>query len=72
MKNIDGLLESESLNKNHIVKTSIFLTDLKDFNEVNQTYEKYFTPPFPARSCVKVSKLPKDALVEIEVIAYKN
>lgn len=69
MKNIDGLLESQKLDRENIIKTSIFLTDLNDFGEVNRVYEEYFKPPYPARSCVQVSKLPKDALVEIEVIA---
>lgn len=72
MKNIDGLLKSQNLERSNIIKTSIFLTDLNDFGEVNRVYEEYFTPPYPARSCVQVSKLPKDALVEIEVIANNN
>ncbi len=71
LKNIDGLLESVHLNRNHIIKTSIFMTNLNDFAEVNQTYEKFFQTPYPARSCVQVSALPKGALVEIEVIAAK-
>lgn len=69
MKNIDGLLEACELNKENIIKTSIFLTDLNDFNKVNETYINYFSEPYPARSCVEVARLPKGALVEIEVIA---
>jgi len=69
LKNIDGLLESENLKRENIIKTSIFLTNLGDFNLVNAAYEQYFTVPYPARSCVEVSALPKDSLVEIEVIA---
>lgn len=72
MKNIDGLLKSQNLGRSNIIKTSIFLTNLNDFGEVNRVYEEYFTPPYPARSCVQVSKLPKDSLVEIEVIASNN
>lgn len=71
MKNIDGLLSSQGLNRESIVKTSIFLTDLNNFAEVNKAYVEFFKEPYPARSTVEVSKLPKGALVEIEVIAAK-
>lgn len=71
MKNIDGLLESCSITKEHIIKTSIFVTDLANFGEVNEVYVDYFKEPYPARSCVQVPALPKGALVEIEVIAAK-
>ncbi len=71
MKNIDGLLDSQNLTRENIVKTSIFLTDLGNFNEVNIAYEEYFKAPYPARSCVEVSALPKGALIEIEVLAAR-
>ena len=71
MKNIDGLLESCSISREHIIKTSIFVTDLANFGKVNEAYIEYFTEPYPARSCVQVPALPKGALVEIEVIAAK-
>jgi len=71
MKNIDGLLESQNLTREDIIKTTIFLQDLGDFGKVNEAYVNYFTEPYPARSCVQAAKLPKDALVEIEVIAGK-
>ena len=71
LRNMDGLLESESLSRENIVKTTIFLTNLKRFGEVNAAYEKYFKPPYPARSCVEVPALPKGALVEIEFIASR-
>lgn len=71
MENIDGLLESQDLTRENIVKTSVFVTDLSNFSMVNDTYISYFTAPYPARSTVEVSKLPKDALVEIEVIAIE-
>lgn len=71
MNNIDGLLTSQDLTRDNIVKTSIFLTDLNNFGEVNQAYVEFFKAPFPARSTVEVPKLPKGALVEIEVIAVK-
>ena len=71
MINIDGLLSSQGLNRNDVIKTSIFLTDLNNFSEVNQAYVDFFKAPYPARSTVEVSKLPKGSLVEIEVIAAK-
>ena len=71
LKNIDGLLESQGLDRTHIIKTTIFLTDLKDFGLVNEAYINYFSEPYPARSCVQAAALPKGAEVEIEVIAAK-
>lgn len=71
MKNIDGLLESQNLTREDIIKTTIFLQDLGDFGKVNEAYIEFFSQPYPARSCVQAAKLPKDALVEIEVIAGK-
>jgi 2-iminobutanoate/2-iminopropanoate deaminase len=71
LKNIDGLLESQSLTRKNIIKTSIFLVDLARFGEVNAAYEAYFSTPYPARSCVQVSALPKGAEIEIEVIAAR-
>ena len=72
LNNIDGLLESCSLTREHIIKTSIFVTDLGKFDLVNQAYIKYFSEPYPARGCVEVPNLPKGALIEIEVIAAKG
>ncbi|MBY0414772.1 MAG: Rid family detoxifying hydrolase [Bdellovibrionales bacterium] len=71
LDNIDGLLESQDLTRDNIVKTSIFVTDLGKFNLVNEAYLSFFKKPYPARSTVEVPKLPKDALVEIEVIAVR-
>lgn len=71
MKNIDGLLNSQGLSRSNIIKTSIFLTDLKNFSAVNEAYIQFFKAPYPARSTVEVSALPKEALIEIEVIAVK-
>lgn len=71
LKNIDGLLESQGLTRHNILKTTIFLTDLAEFGKVNEAYIKFFPTPYPARSCVQVSALPKGAVVEIEVIAAK-
>ena len=71
MSNIDGLLESCGITREHILKTNIFGTDLANFGKVNEAYIDYFKEPYPARSCVEVPNLPKGALVEIEVIAAK-
>ncbi len=71
MANIDGLLKSQGLKRSDIFKTTIFLKDLGDFGGVNAAYEAYFEAPYPARSCVEVSAMPKGALVEIEVMAAK-
>jgi 2-iminobutanoate/2-iminopropanoate deaminase len=71
MNNIDGLLLSQGLTRANVVKTSIFVTDLNNFAEVNQAYVDFFSEPYPARSTIEVSKLPKGSLVEIEVIASK-
>ena len=71
MKNIDGLLQSQDLTRANIIKTTIFMTDLAQFGKVNEAYTKFFTAPYPARSTVQVSALPKGAVVEIEVVAAK-
>lgn len=72
MKNIDGLLESQKLKRTDILKTTIFLTDLNNFGEVNKVYTEYFREPYPARSCVQAAALPKGAEVEIEVMAIRS
>jgi len=71
LNNVDGLLESQGLTRENIIKTTIFMTDLAQFGKVNEAYVKFFSTPYPARSCVQVSALPKGAVVEIEVIAAK-
>ncbi len=72
LKNIDGLLEGAGLTRDNILKTTIFMTDLAQFGKVNEAYTKFFKPPFPSRSTVQVSGLPKGAVVEIEVIAAQG
>lgn len=71
MKNIGALLNEAGLTYENIVKTSIFLKDMNDFPFVNEVYGSYFKANFPARETVQVSRLPKDANVEISVIAVK-
>ena len=69
MDNISGVLKSEGLSLADVLKTTIFLTDLGNFQTVNEIYGSYFSSEPPARSTVQVSALPKGAKVEIEVIA---
>ena len=71
MENIKAILEAAGTSLENVVKTSIFLKDLNDFAAVNEVYGTYFTENPPARSCVQVAKLPKDAVIEIDVIATK-
>lgn len=71
MKNIAAILESEGLTLNNIVKTTIFITDMNQFAKLNEEYARHLGDHRPARSTVEVSRLPKDVLVEIEVIAVR-
>jgi 2-iminobutanoate/2-iminopropanoate deaminase len=69
LENVKGILEAAGSNLHHVVKTTVFLKDMNDFAAMNEVYAKYFPSAPPARSTVQVARLPKDALVEIEVIA---
>ena len=69
LKNLGAVLEAAGVGYADVVKTTVFLDDINDFATVNEIYARYFAEEAPARSCVEVSKLPKGALVEIEVIA---
>ena len=69
MKNIAALLEAAGSDFDHVVKTTCFLADMDDFAPFNEEYAKSFGGTRPARSAVAVAKLPKGALVEVEVIA---
>ncbi len=71
LKNVAGLLESQGMDFSNVVKATVFLDDINDFNAVNEIYAQYFVEPYPARSAVEVAKLPKGALIEVEVIASK-
>ena len=68
LKNIQALLESIDATPEHIVKTTVFLTDMADFKAVNAAYAAVFNQNCPARSCVAVAQLPLGGLVEIEAI----
>ena len=69
MENLKAVVEAAGSNLHHVVKSTVFLKDINDFAAMNEAYGKYFPAAPPARSTVQVARLPKDALVEIEVIA---
>lgn len=69
LDNVKSILEEAGTTMDKVVKTLVFVKDLNDFAAMNEVYATYFTSNPPARSCVEVAKLPKDARVEIEVIA---
>jgi 2-iminobutanoate/2-iminopropanoate deaminase len=69
LENLKAILEAAGTSLKHVVKTTVFLRDMNDFPAMNEAYAKYFTTIPPARSTVQAARLPKDALVEIDVIA---
>ena len=69
IRNIETVLAAAGLALSDVVKTTVFLADMKDFAAINEVYAKYFTGEAPARSCVQAAALPKGGLFEIEVIA---
>lgn len=69
LNNLKAILEKAGASMNQVVKTTIFLADLSDFDVVNKIYAEYFQEPYPARSTVEASKLPRGARLEIDVIA---
>ena len=70
LQNIEAILSAEGLNFGHVIKTTVYLTDLSEFTRMNQVYEKFFSNTKPARACVQVAALPKGAKVEIDAIAH--
>ncbi|EFK38968.1 MULTISPECIES: RidA family protein [Peptoniphilus] len=71
LENIKEILQEAGSSLDKVVKVNIFLKDMNDFSSVNEVYSEYFTTNKPARSCVEVSKLPKDGIIEIEAVAEK-
>jgi 2-iminobutanoate/2-iminopropanoate deaminase len=69
LENVGGVLRANGMNYAHVVKATVFMTNLAHFGEMNAVYEKYFSAPYPARSTIQVAGLPRGAQVEIEVIA---
>ena len=71
LTNVKAILEAAGLTMANVVKTTVFMADMGDFAEMNGVYAQFFTEPYPARSAVAVKTLPKNALVEIEVVAAR-
>ena len=72
MQNLSAVLKEAGVTFSDVVKTTIFLSDMDDFAAVNEVYESFLTPPYPARSTVAVKTLPKNVKVEIDCIAIKR
>lgn len=72
LDNMRGILESQGLSLESLIKTTIFLTDMRNFSKVNEVYGSYFSDNAPARSTVEVSGLPRGATIEIEAIALSK
>ena len=70
LKNLEAILKADGMSLAHVIKTTVYLTDLEEFARVNQVYEKFFGETKPARACVQVAALPKGAKVEIDAIAH--
>ena len=71
LENVKALLDAAGTSLEKVVKTTVFIQSMDDFAAINEIYSQYFTGNYPARSCVEVAKLPKGALVEVEVIALQ-
>jgi 2-iminobutanoate/2-iminopropanoate deaminase len=68
-QNIGEILKAGGASFDHVVRTTVFLADMDDFAAMNEVYATFFAPPFPARATVQVSRLPRDARIEVDVIA---
>lgn len=68
---LEAVLAAAGLGLKDVVKTTVFMTDLSEFQQMNEEYSKHFSPPFPARSTVEVKALPKGAKVEIDAVAVR-
>jgi len=68
-QNIAGVLKAAGGSFDHVVKTTVFLADMNDFAAMNAVYAEFFATPAPARSTVQVARLPRDARIEIEIVA---
>ena len=71
IKNVRAILEAAGLALDNVVKATVFIKNMNDFAAINDVYASYFQKPYPARSCVEVARLPRDVLVEIEVVASR-
>ena len=71
MDNMKAILKEAGMNFDHVVKASIFISNMDDFTQINTVYNQYFTSDYPARETIQVARLPKDVNVEISMIAVK-
>lgn len=71
LENLKNVLDEAGSSLSKVVKTTVFIKDMGSFSIINEVYAKYFTKSYPSRSCVEVSRLPKDVLIEIEAVAVK-
>ena len=71
LTNVRNLVEAAGLTMDNVIKTSVFIKNMDDFAKINEIYATFFTKEPPARSCVEVARLPKDVLIEVEVIASR-
>jgi 2-iminobutanoate/2-iminopropanoate deaminase len=72
LRNLCAVLVAGGADMGTVIKTTVFLTDMRDFQAFNGVYGEFFKEPFPARSCIQVAALPKDARVEIEAVAVRK
>ncbi len=72
MESLKAILDASGMSMEHIVKTTIYLTDLNDFTKVNSVYSEFLHPPYPARATIGVKSLPRGVMVEIDAIAGLN
>lgn len=69
LENLKAVLNAAGTDLSKVIKTTVFIKDMSDFAEMNKVYGEYFPAPYPARSCVEVARLPKDAAIEVEAVA---
>ncbi|WP_018883737.1 RidA family protein [Paenibacillus massiliensis] len=72
LNNLQAVLAEAGLSLEDVIKTTVFMTDLEQFQQMNEVYSQYFSDHYPARTTVEVSRLPRDAKIEIELIAIKR
>lgn len=71
LENLKNVLLAGGSDLSKVIKTTVFIKDMNHFSKANEIYAQYFSEPYPARSCIEVSRLPKDVLIEIEAVALK-
>lgn len=71
LDNLKNVLLTGGSDLSKVIKTTVFIKDMNHFSKVNEIYAQYFSEPYPARSCIEVSRLPRDVLIEIEAVALK-